>query len=262
MFKYRYGNFTIFSFGPIDDPGSLTQALLSALDSKELGRGNVKFLSLLGKNVALKKYAHGGIFRALLSDLYLSEKRLLSEARILEYLRERGIICPRFLVGLVEESRVFKRLFLITERLDGFRPLFDVLKDSRGITRLKHLYRLANLFSQLTQLGLYHPDFHLKNLLSGPRGLLAVIDLDRARIKFLKSSEVKKMVLRLLRYIEKMEHRGVISLSHGEKLFLLRALKRSTNLSFTESLMKNLRLRRLWYKISWSLESLIYGGRL
>lgn len=261
MLRFRHKNFVLISKYPIKDIEYLLERLLPALSTDELGRGKVSFLSFQEKKLALKKYTHGGLLRAITSDMYLSEKRLLNEVKIIEYLSGSGVICPKFFLGVVEKTGIFKRLFLVTERLDGYRPLIEVLEESKGLNRLKYLYRLARLTSKLASLRVYHPDFHLRNVLSGPRGVLALIDFDGAEIKGPGSRGIRKMVLRLFRYIEKIGQKKRGFLKEGEKLFLLKAIKRLADLEARENLNINLRARRIWYKISWFLESLIHGGK-
>ncbi|MBN1669964.1 MAG: hypothetical protein JXR37_02950 [Kiritimatiellae bacterium] len=93
------------------------------------------------------------------------------EARVLRYVARRGIPCPAVLAVWGRRRRGLPRLScLVTRALPG----------SAGRADPEQAVLLAG---RLADSGVYHPDFHMGNIVGGEDGVPAVLDLQSARIK-------------------------------------------------------------------------------
>jgi 3-deoxy-D-manno-octulosonic acid kinase len=147
------------------------------------GRGWTRRLVLPGgKTVYLRKYVRGGLARHFSRDLYvLRPERPVRELIVTETARAAGCPVPHVLAVCVEEGAVIGyRGWLVTEAIEGARPLIDVYaeRDARGRPNL--LVAVAAAIDRLQAAGVYHVDLNGHNVLVGAADRISFVDFDRA----------------------------------------------------------------------------------
>jgi hypothetical protein len=252
------GKFTIFYYSSPLDPAVLLEALFQAGVVEGKGRGGIKIIETGGLKLVSRKYTHGGLFRAFTRDLYPGQGRATSEASIMAYLEESGFpVVPPF-CAIVERHFLMKRLHLVTYLQEGAIELLEHLARSGRMERLRSVRKLAGLLWQMKQVGVYHPDFHLRNVLMAPGNRLVFLDFDRARKKPVSDKDMKSMFRRMERFADKMARQGRFEATDEEKAFFLRTYARLSGTDFTREMRaaapRTYRLNR----IGWFLESLLY----
>lgn len=256
----RTGRFTLISFSPLFEPASFLRALSSGQVMEGKGRGGVKIVEACGSRLVVRKYLHGGLFRALTRDLFISRRRAVSEGEIMAYLREGGFPVAAPFCAVVEGHIVAKRLYLATILEENTVNLLEYLERCTGEKRRMRLaWKLARLMWLLQQSGVYHPDFQLRNVLVTPEEELVLLDFDRARKKTVGRRDMKSMFSRLGRFVSKMERQGRLTAGSREKAMFLRAYARFSGCDLTAEMARSARRSALFNRLGWLAESLLYG---
>ena len=165
------------------DPHHLNaQGLLSSFGS---GRGAVWLFRHEGHDFALRHYHRGGKMAPLLRDRYLylglNRTRPAREARILEWMVERGLPVPSPAAWRVVRDGPFYCADLIMTRIPHARSLSQVLRDENpGPVDWKALGRMLRRFHDLQ---VWHADLNLGNILQDTSGAFYVVDFDRCRVR-------------------------------------------------------------------------------
>jgi 3-deoxy-D-manno-octulosonic acid kinase len=159
-------------------PAHTGQAALSG------GRGSASVHTVAGiGSVVLRRYRRGGLIGKVLIDRYLSSSRPLRELDVLAFARSRGVSVPE-VVGassirkgpLWHRGRIVTRLIpgsvtlpvFIGEKRDDARRVADVLKKAGEAIRLMH------------DAGIDHADLNMNNILVDKKGVVYIIDFDKA----------------------------------------------------------------------------------
>jgi 3-deoxy-D-manno-octulosonic acid kinase len=260
--KRSKGNFALFfpQGREIPDPGTLISAFLRAQPLEQKGRGGVKRFTLGNRTLVSRRYIHGGLFRILTKDIFFSEARALREMEILCFLEGNGFPVVRPMGVLVENHPFQKRLYLLTLFEEGAVDLVEYLKACGKVRRFRIAGTVAGLFRRLEELGLYHPDLHLRNMMVTKGGEVFLLDFDRAERKAVTVSEMERMFWRLDRYVEKIRRAGELRVSDGEKRFFLRAYGRLAGCDIISIMEKKAKIKGFVQKIGWFFESILYGG--
>ncbi len=187
--------------------------------------------------------------------------RVVSEAEIMLYLRERGFPLPAPFAAVIEKLFVLKRLYLITVFEEETVGLLEYLETCNKRERMRAAKRLAELLWGLQQAGVYHRDLHLRNVLVTREHRLILLDFDRAAKKPLTTGNVESMVRRLVRFTEKMERQGRLAVGAGEKALFLRTYARLSGHDMTENMRRGRKTRGLTQRAGWFIESLLFGGK-
>jgi len=220
-------------------------------------RGKGGLLLVDGDAIVVRPNRHGGLLGRFLGDLYLDAERPHRELVLLWSLRRAGIPTLEPIASVTERRGPFFRGYLITEFLPGAIDLLRFLA-ARGDPkdRMAILRRAGENLRRLHDLGVFHADLQLENLLVR-EGEVYVIDLDRSRQRPpLPPSLRLKNLLRLLRSAEKAMRAGRISLSPREVLTFWRAYSQG-DILLQRELGRSLRLlplRRLIWRLGWFLE--------
>ena len=140
------------------------------------GRGEIARLPLAEGECIIRAYRRGGLAALFLRDQFLFHNRMLAEFRLTLGLHQDGAAVPEPL-GVVWESRVGRyRGAIATRRLPG-QTLLEHLRS----TAAPEVLRLTGRrFRELHDLGLWHADLQVKNVITDGRDVW-VIDFDNAR---------------------------------------------------------------------------------
>ncbi len=159
---------------------------------------------------AVRHYRRGGAMEGALVDRYLrvGRPRPIRETRASVVARERGIPTPAVIAGVSYPDGAFYRCDLVTEFVDGGRPLSEVLHRTDGSRAWVEAMRAAGrLIDRLAEAGIYHVDLNAHNIVlpEGEEIEAWAIDLDRARVLRGSSATVAdRMTARLSRSIVKV----------------------------------------------------------
>ncbi|HYW91076.1 MAG TPA: 3-deoxy-D-manno-octulosonic acid kinase [Gammaproteobacteria bacterium] len=178
--------------------------------SPPAGRGCVWFVGESGAWV-LRHYRRGGLVARLVRDHYLwtglKRTRAWREWHLLYDLHARDLPVPRPVAARVERRGCSYRADIITERLPG-EPLSALL--ARGAVSLESWHAIGRAIAGLHAGGLWHADLNAHNILLSPAGGIAVIDLDRARLRRAGGRWRRRNLARLRRSLDKLRRQDPV----------------------------------------------------
>jgi 3-deoxy-D-manno-octulosonic acid kinase len=146
------------------------------------GRGWARRVVLPGGTaVFIRKYLRGGFPRFLVRDVFiLRPERPIRELIVTEAARAAGCPVPHVLAVAIEEAVIGYRGWIVTEALEGVRPLIDVYaeRDERG--RVTLMKEVGTAIRKLHAAGIYHVDLTGYNVLVGASDRIMFVDFDRS----------------------------------------------------------------------------------
>jgi 3-deoxy-D-manno-octulosonic acid kinase len=167
--------------GPIGRPSAMT------------GRGNMR---MLGDDMIVRELVHGGLFGKITGRRFLSTCRSVRELKISNHLRENGIHTPEIPAVRFVKSGLFYSIDIITrlvpDSIDLLTWLEKFMLEQKGeVQRFAQNNRRDNIFTtvfhetgllvrRMHELGVYHADLHLKNILLDNQMNPWLLDLDKA----------------------------------------------------------------------------------
>lgn len=167
---------------------------------KQEGRGTV-YRFQLGDGVGVfRRYQRGGFIRHFLKDLYFLDNRPLRELAITAYAWHGGLPIPEPLGVCWNRVGPFFRGGIATRWVDS-AMLLDLLRAKTVPNEL--LLRVGSVIRQMHEMGIYHADLQVRNILvSEDQPLL--LDFDNARrYSSLKDADRARNLLRLRRSFDK-----------------------------------------------------------
>jgi hypothetical protein len=216
--------------GPIGKPSSFK------------GRGNMR---LLGDDMIVRELTHGGLFGKITGRRFLSTSRSMRELKISNYLRQNGINTPEIPAVRFSRSGMFYTIDIITRMVPESIDLLTWLENFRlGRTGealrstqnsepdnsfTKVFYETGALVRKMHDLGVYHADLHLKNILLDNRMKPWLLDLDKAWHMRLLPGFLRRMNLkRFFRSCRKWSDKGRILLLPDYRSSFLEGYKSNT----------------------------------
>lgn len=166
------------------------------------GRGSAWFMRIGDREVVLRHYLRGGMVAKLTRDLYvwkgLDKARSIHEYRILWMLSQKGLKVAKPLAAMVTRTRgFFYRAALLTYRIPGAVPL---CKFEDGDVWLQAGRTIATMH----QIGVWHADLNINNILVDTHAQVWLIDFDRARSGVQDKAFLKGNLQRLERSVLKV----------------------------------------------------------
>jgi tRNA A-37 threonylcarbamoyl transferase component Bud32 len=183
------------------------------------GRGGVRSLPL-GEGLpvmVVRRYRHGGLLGKWLGERYLDPHRALTELAVTEAARAGGVAAPAMIGALIlQGAGPFCRMALMSEQIDDSEdlvhyccrlndyPVPTAAREKRGVIR-----EAARQVRRMHDLGIFHADLHLKNLLLRRRRLdtpeVCIIDFDKAvQVQALTPAQRFKNLNRMARSVRKV----------------------------------------------------------
>ena len=148
------------------------------------GRGNTLILSDDEQEYVLRHYRRGGLVGRVIRDAYFwtgeDRTRPFAEWRILQKLANAGLRVPRPAVARYCRRGLTYSADIITVRVPGIRSLSATLLD-RPLSRRAWL-GIGEEICRFHLIGVNHADLNAHNVQIGERGLMWLLDFDKARI--------------------------------------------------------------------------------
>ena len=182
------GPYTISSRGVVSDEQAtrLVQILQSPVDISSHGvlggRGQKLIVEIPGLGrVFVKRYSHGGFFRALTGGRFLciGPCRSQGEFEMLELVRQLGVSAPRPIACIKKGSTIFST-WLVMEELADVESLVEIQK-REGEELHRAMDQLALQVAILIKHKILHVDLHPGNVLVSRSGQVYVVDFDKTR---------------------------------------------------------------------------------
>jgi len=232
------------------------------------GRRALHELALGAERCVVRRFHHGGLLRFLGPELFLSPARPVQELVLAERLRAHGLPTPRVLAARALRAGPGWRLALVSARAPGRDGGAELERWRRGELAPGAGRRLAaaagELVARLHRAGFLHADLHPRNLLVGPDGALAVLDLDKGRFwPVLDARRRRDNLRRLYRSVRRREERGGPFLARGDHLAFLRAYARTLGSDWRADWRAIVRRDRLFaplHRLGWWLEARLGSG--
>ncbi len=174
------------------------------------GRGRCLTLTLdeIDERVVVRRYRHGGLFGKLTGELFCNQHRPLNEALLCEKAVKGGLRTVE-VVAVIKRNRLypFFKAEIVTKEIEGAFDLIhavDRLLDFESKLCCKKgeiINEVAFMVKKLHDIGIYHADLHLKNILlkEDEKGFFSsyIIDLDKSVL--LDSMDIEKRMKNLYR---------------------------------------------------------------
>ncbi|HRI87558.1 MAG TPA: lipopolysaccharide kinase InaA family protein [Candidatus Hydrogenedentes bacterium] len=163
-----------------------------------MGRGALYRFPLEDGNAILREYRRGGAMQRVLRESFLTN-RPLHEWDVLLRLREAGFPVPEPMGVVWSRASGMFRGAIATREVDAI-PLSEYLSTTAG-DKESVLQSIGKLTRTMHDLGVYHADLHVGNLLVARGNLRDVcfIDFDNARVGDVTEIDRARNLLRLRR---------------------------------------------------------------
>lgn len=188
------------------------------------GRGSAHKIELSNRNAIVKSFFRGGLIRRLIENKFLHlhfcnntlclKYRPFGELKILEDLSAQGIPVPKPLAAYVKASclNLLYQGAIATEEIEDIKNFLSIIKEFKK-TNESFLNQEINIIAteagkiakRIFDMGIFHVDLHLGNVLIDSQKNIFIIDFDRATHfeENQKAAVYKKMILRWLKSCKK-----------------------------------------------------------
>jgi serine/threonine protein kinase len=218
-----------------------------------------------GEWMIVRRYLHGGLLGFLTRDLYLFGSRSVQELVLSEEIRSSGIPTVET-IGAIHRFTWFPfyKPYLLSLEVPHALNLIQYIQDIGPHPALSNLSRkrkvirsMGILLRQFHDMGFYHGDLQLKNILIA-QGQLLLIDFDRSYRKPVLSLRGRmKNLLRLNRSAEKWKNLGLpITRTDRWRLFSSYAQSDAKMKKAMQKVLRTYSIRRLFYRMSWAIEKI------
>jgi len=145
------------------------------------GRGEILLININGQSVVLKHYYRGGMIANVLLDKYLwtglDSSRSFAEYRILRTMYKLDLPVPQPIAARVKKRGLFYQADLITSQIINVSSMADLLLKQRLTSQ--HWLDIGDCIGQFHQLGFYHDDLNIENIMIGHEGNIFLLDFDK-----------------------------------------------------------------------------------
>lgn len=145
------------------------------------GRTELKSCEVGGiGSVVIKSYRRGGIFRGLLSSVFMrmGQSRSRREFKMLEKVRSFGVNAPEP-IAYIEEGEFWYRAWLVLRTIPSDLPLIEI-SETDETRAIKLGASISAQVSQLIEHRIHHVDLHPGNVVVNPTDEVFIVDFDKA----------------------------------------------------------------------------------
>ncbi len=166
------------------------------------GRAAAWFVRVAGFDAVLRHYRRGGFVAKFIKNRYLwtgfAHTRSSQEFDLLLTLWRFGLPVPRPLGAAAWRSGLTYRAALLTQRIPHAKPLAQCVD-------LETWRRAGVAIADMHQMGVWHADLNVYNVLFDDQAKVWLIDFDRGRLMaFLTPAQRARNLSRLLRSLKKL----------------------------------------------------------
>lgn len=146
------------------------------------GRGTIRQCRAGGKQAVIREYRRGGFVRHFLKKHYLLDNRPWRELQVWDYAHREGLSVPRPLGAVWKRTGPFYSGAIASELIPA-QHLEDWMKsDLDANIRDNVLFRVGEQFRRMHDLGIWHADLQVRNVLIDRQNQTYLIDFDNARM--------------------------------------------------------------------------------
>jgi 3-deoxy-D-manno-octulosonic acid kinase len=178
-------------------------------------------IRIIEPDLVVRALMHGGLFRHITGKYFVSPARTLREIQISSFLVSRGIRTPEILGVRILEKGFFCNIDVISRLVPDSTDLLAYMETTRDDGG-QVLMESGKIIRRLHNLGVYHTDLHVKNLLLDSGKTLWILDLDKAyRFSTLPGFLKRLNIKRFFRSLEKWSAQDRIQLpANWDKSFM------------------------------------------
>ncbi len=226
------------------------------------------------RRVFVRQYRHGGLFGGILRGAFLGGDRPCREIVVSEAARTGGIPTPEVLACVGRRGRVFQRWSIVQEELEDCADLVEIflaqrtpLDREQAVRRVRILEATARTIRRMHDVGIYHADLHVKNVMisrSGGDERPILVDFDKSTVEAgsLRREARERNLIRFDRSMAKLNRRGA-ELTAADRWRFFRAYDEEAPLDpLARRALASRRHRALrWHEANWRLAAWVRGGR-
>lgn len=176
-----------------------------AIDGQSMGRGITYFFNHQEKRYVLREYRRGGLVGKLVENKYffknIENTRAYLEFEVLERLRKLKLPVPKPVAALIRVNGINYQAKIITKLIKNAEDLFHYLQQ-QALTEQQWI-QVGALIKQFHQVGLYHSDLNIHNIMLNKKGKFWLIDFDKAKFVAPMAPSLESNLDRLLRSLRK-----------------------------------------------------------
>ncbi|HOS97485.1 MAG TPA: lipopolysaccharide kinase InaA family protein [Deltaproteobacteria bacterium] len=136
-------------------------------------------LRIIEPDMVVRRLMHGGALRHVTGWRFASPGRSLRELEVSLHLASHGVPTPEILAVRIQRQGWFHRIDVITRLVPDSADLLTFLEAPRPDCG-DIMLAAGALIRRMHDLGVYHADLHIKNILRDSGGGLWLLDLDKA----------------------------------------------------------------------------------
>ncbi|WP_218354370.1 3-deoxy-D-manno-octulosonic acid kinase [Alteromonas lipotrueiana] len=176
-----------------------------AVVGQATGRGTTLFVQHAPDTCwVLRHYRRGGVIAKLIDDQFLytglAKTRPFQEMRLLNTMQAAGLKVPSPVAAQVTRRGMIYRADLITLKIDNAQDLHHVLTQQPATDLL--WYDVGQAIRKMHNLGVYHHDLNIRNIMVDDNQTVWIIDFDRCYQRSGESWKAKNLD-RLYRSLQK-----------------------------------------------------------
>jgi tRNA A-37 threonylcarbamoyl transferase component Bud32 len=219
-----------------------------------------------GERMIVRGYSHGGLFSLFTRNLYLFGSRSFRELALTEEIRSSGIPTIEPVGAIHRLSRFpFYQPYLLSLEIPHALNLIQYFQETgphpsfKDLPQKRKMIRSAGLLlRQFHEMGFFHGDLQLKNILIAGEQL-RFIDFDHSyRKPLLSLREKMKNLLRLNRSVEKWRRLGLpMTRTDQWRFFLSYAGEDVKMRKAMQKVVRTYSVRHLFYRFGWAVEKIV-----
>ena len=164
-------------------------------------------IRIIEPDLVVRTLMHGGLFRHITGKNFLSPARTVRELKVSAYLSLHGIPTPEILAVRIMKHGFFSRIEVVSRLVPDSVDLLTWLESPRTDSG-DLMEKAGRIIRRIHDLGIYHADLHIKNLLLDAGKDLWVLDLDKAYRydslpAFLKGINVRRFLGSVKKWLKK-----------------------------------------------------------
>jgi len=175
------------------------------------GRGELLRFNLEAGHGLVRRHRRGGLARLFLRDSYVLRNRPYRELRVHSILYGRGLPVPEPLGAVWKWTFVLFKGAIATREIPGENLLQRLRANTPGAEDV--LRRAGELVRSMHDLGAYHADLQVRNVVVGEDRRLYLIDFDNARLR--EHVSPMQRARNLLRFRRSLQKNGLPDRCYG-----------------------------------------------